>query len=319
MEGQVLQLSVEDLWSASAEIDPDQLLARRSGSSARGAARFRPVANAAATGGLVLFEDPAAGVRCLFPRAGLHRAQNALLTALGTRALLTPEEPTVALLASESSAPWHLAALARHVPGICDVALCHAGAPSTGGMGHRVDPLLDRAGITLSVVDTPRAAVVGATLVIAAGPAHQQLRFTALALGALVINAAGQDLADDLVDHVDQVYVDDLRLLERNEHRHFVRLHRESRPRGKVAAMVEPEGWHRPATWPCWHRVEADLGQVLTGQHRGRARRDDVLLCELFGTRVLNVELAAQFVRTALSRGLGVLLPETSAVEGSTP
>lgn len=312
----VLQLTVEDLWRASAEINPDELLTRRAGATARPEGCFRPVPDAAATGGLVLFEDWRRGVRCLFPRTGLHQAQSALLTALGTRALLTPE-PTVALLASASAASWHLAALARHVPGICHVALCHAGGET--GIDSRVGDLLDQAGIALSVEESARRAVAGATLVIAAGPAHKQLSHAALAQGALVVNAAGEDLPDELVDHVDQVYVDDLGLLDRNGHRHFVRLHRAARPARRVAVVPEPEGWHRPAAWSCGHRVEADLGQVLTGQHRGRARRDDVLLCELFGTRVLNVALAGLVVRVALSRGLGVLLPDTSEVEGSAP
>lgn len=316
MEGPILRLTPEDLWRASAEIDPAELL------TAGTAGRLRPVPGTAGEGGLVLLEDRRLGVRCLFPERALGLVQAAALVALGTRGLLAPEEPTVALLAPWSVASWYLAALASHVPGISHVALCPAdgptGAPPAGGIDRRTADLLDEAGVALSVVEAVSSAVVGATLVIAAGPAHEELRFAGLALGALVINAVGRDLPDDLVDHVDQVYVDDFRLLAENEHRHFVKLHQESGGRSP-ATVPEREGWHQPAAWPGRRRVEADLVSVLAGEHRGRARRDDVLLCELFGTRVLNVVLARRLARVALTSGLGVLVSETPQVEGSKP
>jgi hypothetical protein len=311
MEGPVLRLSPEDLWRASAEIDPAELL------TGGAAGRLRPVPGTAGEGGQVLLEDRRLGVRCLFPEPALGLAQAAALVALGTRGLLTPEEPTVALLAPWSVASWYLAALASHVPGISHVALCPVeqaddpgGVPPAGGIDPRTADLLDEAGVALSVVEAVSSAVVGATLVIAAGPAHEELRFAGLALGALVINAVGRDLPDDLVDHVDQVYVDDFRLLAENGHRHFVKLHQESGDRPPVT-VPEREGWHQPAAWPGRRRVEADLVSVLAGEHRGRARRDDVLLCELFGTRVPNVVLACRLARVALTSGLGVLVSET--------
>ena len=318
MKAPTLQLSADDLWHASAEIDLDELVtAGRLEEIVEPAARFLPAPGSAASGGLVQLEDLRFGVRCLLPLSGLYLAQTAMLIALGTKSLVIPGEPTVAILASEPEASWLLAALAHHQPGVCHVALCRG--TSGGQVDNRVSELLDQAGIMLSVVDDVHDAVVGATLVIATGPGHEQLKSAPLAAGALVINAAGQDLPDALVDHVDQVYVDDLRSLARNEQRYFVKLHLETGSQVRAAAMTEREGWHVPAAWPTRHRVEADLAQVLTGEHRGRSRRTDVVLCELFDTGVLNVALASQFVRIALTRGLGVLLPDGPEDEGSTP
>jgi ornithine cyclodeaminase/alanine dehydrogenase-like protein (mu-crystallin family) len=320
MKAPTLQLSADDLWHASAEIDLDELMtAGRLDSIVEPAGRFLPAPGSAASGGLVQLEDLRFGVRCLLPLSSLYLAQTAMLIALGTKGLVVPGEPTVAILASEPMAPWLLAALAHHQLGICHVALCYSDGASGGRVDDRVSELLDQAGIMLSVVESVREAVVGATLVVAAGPGHEQLTSVPLAAGALVINAAGQDLPNNLVENVDQVYVDDLRSLVRNEHRYFVKLHLETGSQARVAVMAEREGWHVPAAWPTRRRVEADLAQVLTGEHRGRTRRTDVVLCELFGTHVLNVALASQFVRIALTRGLGVLLPDGGEDEGSTP
>jgi len=320
MKAPTLQLSADDLWHASAEIDLAELMtAGRLDSIVEPAGRFLPAPGSAATGGLVQLEDRRFGVRCLLPLSGLYLAQTAMLIALSTKGLVIPGEPTVAILASKPTAWWLLASLAHHQPVVCHVALCHGDGAFDGKVDNRVSELLDQAGIMLSVVDNVREAVVGATLVVATGPGHEQLKSAPLAAGALVVNAAGEDLPDALVDNVDQVYVDDLRSLTRNEHRYFVKLHLETGSQAGAAAMTEREGWHLPAAWPTRHRVEADLAQVLTGEHRGRTRRTDVVLCELFATHVLNVALASQFVRIALTRGLGVLLPDGVEDEGSTP
>ena len=320
MKAPTLQLSADDLWHAFAEIDLDELMtAGRLEEIVEPAGRFLPAPGSAASRGLVQLADRRFGVRCLLPLSGLYLAQTAMLIALSTKGLVVPGEPTVAILASEPGASWLLASLAHHQQGVCHVALCRGDGAVNGKVDDRVSELLDQAGIMLSVVDDVRDAVVGATLVIATGPGHEQLKSAPLAAGALVVNAAGQDLPDKLVDNVDQVYVDDLRSLARNEHRYFVKLHLETGSPARAAAMTEREGWHHPAAWPTRHRVEADLAQVLTGEHRGRARRTDVVLCELFGTQVLNVALASQFVRIALTRGLGVLLPDGPVDEGSTP
>lgn len=318
MKAPTLQLSADDLWQATTEIDLDELMtAGRLDPIVEPAGRFLRAPDSAATDGLAQLEDRRFGVRCLLPLSSLYLAQTAMLTALSTKGLVNPCEPTVAILASEPEASWLLAALAHHQPGVCHVALCYGS--SGGRVDDRVSELLDQAGIMLSVVDDVRDAVVGATLVVATGPGHEELKSAPLAPGALVINAAGQDLPDALVDNVDQVYVDDLRSLARNEHRHFVKLHLETGSQARATVMTEREGWHLPAAWPIRRRVEADLAQVLTGKHRGRARRTDVVLCELFGTHVLNAALASQFVRIALTRGLGVLLPDGGENEGSTP
>jgi ornithine cyclodeaminase/alanine dehydrogenase-like protein (mu-crystallin family) len=322
MEGPLLQLNAEDVRRVLEEIDPVELLMaqlprptdERRDREHQG--RFLSAHGVVAGGRgpaaeLVLFEDPRAGVRCVMPRSSMYQLHVTTLVALATGALLAPEEMTVALLTADQAAQCHLTMLARHVSGISHVSLTSANDRHTSPVDPRVLDLLDRAGIGLSAGVSVDEAVLGAKLLIAAGPGHDHLAIGQLTAGALVVNVAGRDLPNDLVDRVDQVYVDDLGLLESNKHRHFVTMHLQAASRVRPMPLQQPEGWHRQhAAWHSRRRIESDIGRVLSGEHPGRTHPEDILLFELLGKRVLDVGLAYRTHQIALARGLGVWLSE---------
>jgi ornithine cyclodeaminase/alanine dehydrogenase-like protein (mu-crystallin family) len=321
-ENAILRLTADDLWLALEEFDPTELMLTRylsrkaEPASGNGSpnARFVPRTSTAAGGlpvGSVLFDDGATGVRCALPSYELHLIQVAALTAMATSALLITGEATVALLASGEASRCHLTVLSRCVRGIGHVALVPAADPEPV-----VADLLDRVDIALSPVATVGEAMLGANLVIATGPGHELLTYEQLARGALVVNAAGRDLPVDVVNRVDHVFVDDARLLDSRTDREFVRMHRKSAHDESVSSH-ESEGWHRPeGDWRHGRRVDADLAQVLSGEHPGRTRSDDILLFEPLSAQELDITLAGQLLRIALDRGLGVRLPRPVQGQG---
>ncbi|HEV2784099.1 MAG TPA: hypothetical protein VGX25_32325 [Actinophytocola sp.] len=244
-----------------------------------------------------LLEDPGTGERCLLPADGLRASRTATLGALAARQMLTPTVVTATVLGTSPAAQLQLAVIARHVPDVSHIAVC----PTPGGgfpLEPRVVDQVDLAGIGLSVTSGMAEAVFGANLVIIADGGPWPLIPGQLPRGAVVVNATGQDLPVELVNGVDEIYVDDAKALEANRHRYFIRSHLSSRI-GVGAPTRTTGGRRRP-------HIEAPLGEVLTGGHPGRTHLDDTLLVELLSTDTLDAQLACELHRAALERGLGV-------------
>jgi len=311
MTSPIHQLSTDEMLSALDAIDPvdllaDELVGRTLGTSAppEAGGRLSPWPGAGTNGGpadeFTLLEDLQAGRRCVLPTATLYVFRAAALATLAARELVTGGVITGAVLGSGLGAQTPLALIARCLSGLSHVAVW-PDDEANAAMQPRVLDQLDLAGIGLTVTATVADAVFGANLIVAtlAEPGH--LRVGHLAKGTLLINTGGEDLPDDLVDSVDQVYVDDSALIEDHSDRYFVRMH-----------MAQPQAGPRPGRSPGQRhrRVTADLGQVLTGGHAGRTHADDLLLVEILGAKVLDVRLACTVHRAALEQGLGVRLEE---------
>jgi ornithine cyclodeaminase/alanine dehydrogenase-like protein (mu-crystallin family) len=289
--GTALLLRAHEVESALEVIDPvavlaEQLIGRTVGRPLpRG--RIRPWVD---SGEYVVLDDPDATPRCVLPAHSLHMAQAAALTAVAARELLPAGGVTVAVLGSGDCTQPQLPLLARHVPDISHVALCLVGGPEA--VEPRFADLLELSGIRLSVVDTLAEAVFGANLVVATNHSApnqnlDNLRLGQLAHGAVLVNSTGKDPPSDLVDRVDQVFVDDLGLLAGHLDRHVVAAHLAGHPDG------------------AGRRITADLPELLTGRHTGRQRMDDVVLVELLGVDEPNVELANRIYEGAKRTGLG--------------
>jgi ornithine cyclodeaminase/alanine dehydrogenase-like protein (mu-crystallin family) len=286
---------------------------------------------------LLLLEDLRVGGRCLLPKSALYVLRTASLTALAARELVVPGVVTAAMLGFDFTAQSSLGLIARYLPGLSHVAICPIGdgpnepneprgAGGAGGMGgaggageqdrpnvpsglnrpdgpmaQRVIDQLDLDGVGWSVTPALTEAVFGANLIVATVASMQWLEIGHLAKGAVLINTTGKDLPDHVVGAVDQIYVDDAALIDRNPHRYFARMHMTERDNGPV--------WGRAGVRRYRH-VEADFAELLTGAHPGRTHVDHVLLVELLGVQELDVRLACALHRAALEQGLGVWLIE---------
>lgn len=219
---------------------------------------------------LVVIEDVNRGARCVFPAAGLRDCWTAALTVLIARALTAATGPVTAVLVGSWSGRDPLVVLlVRQFPRVNRIALC----PSGAARGVPADPALvaavDLAGVTLSVVDDVRCAVRDAALVVVGGPGDALLTTDVLDPGALVVDASGDAAAGAIA--ADQVYVDDARLAG-----------------GRV--------------------IDAELGQVLRGEHPGRGGDEQVLLVELLAAGAPTPALARALHDSAVARGRGVWL-----------
>ena len=287
MSETVLRLRAYEVWTALEVVDPVAALVQELVGARHTATRLGPWQGG---GGYVRVDHPDATPPCVVPTHSLQISLGAALAAIAARCLLPPGGVTVAMLGSADTAQPQLSVIARYVPDISHVALCLPGeAPA---VEPKLVDELELSGIGLSVVPTLAEAVFGANLVIVTdhgADSHglDSLRLGQLAHGAVLVNATGNDLPDHLVEPVDQVFVDDFRLLQDHADRAVVAAHLSS-PTGGVS-----------------RRITADLGQLLTRRHAGRLHNDDVVLVELLGVDDLNAELAHRICTGAASTGLG--------------
>ncbi|HEX6352580.1 hypothetical protein [Actinophytocola sp.] len=285
----ILQLSADELSSALEGVDPVDLLAEELADGTTSApeevrltpwrgrvgATRRPMAEP------LLLEDLRTGERCVLPASGLRACRAAALTGLAATAFLAPGEATAAVLSSSFATEPHLMVIARYLRRVGRLTIYSASDRSESAIEPRVLDHLDLAGVRVHRTTSVTDAVLAADLVVAAATSGR-LRIDSLAKGAVVVNATNQDLPDDLVNAVDGLYVDDAALIEENRNRYFVDAHLRGR-----------------------RRIDADLGQVLTGARAGRTELDHVLLVELLSANALDPTLASVLHRAALERGLG--------------
>jgi ornithine cyclodeaminase/alanine dehydrogenase-like protein (mu-crystallin family) len=274
----ILQLRSHEVWRALEVVDPvatmaEYLIGRTVGRAGHGHRAPGRLISWSGTGRggaeLVLLDHPEATGACVLPAQCLRSAQAAALAAVAGRELLVPGGVTMAVLGPDGHT--QLSVLARHMPDVSHVALC------AEQVAPKLTDQLELSGIALSVVPTVADAVFGANFVIAtdhtgAASYLSGLRIGQLARESLLVNATGVDLPADLVDQVDQVYVDDLGLLDRY-------------PERQVAAT-------------------GDLAQLLAD--RQRPIRSGVQLVELLGVHELNADLAYRIYEFATRTGLGV-------------
>lgn len=256
----------DQLWSAFEAIDPVGVLAEELAGvawAADGLCRLAPWSGGSEE--QVVLEDLRSGDRRLLPVAVLRAFRAAALTTVVARRLLVPGVVLGGVLGAGLAAQVHIAVLARYLPDITQVTVC--GLPSTP-IAARLRDQLDLSGIGFSVTEDAHEAVLGANLVVAPAGGSGFAGIGQLARGAVLVNSSGRALVSQVADRVDQVYVDDTVVVDRNEYR---------------------------------GTVVADLSAVLSGGGT-RRRADDILLAELLGANALDVRLAWEVHRAALER-----------------
>lgn len=302
----VLRLDADDVWRTLETIDPvavlaEELIKRAINHPDQECEPVSPLVPWAGHGDeYVLAEGRPRGVRCALPAAALRTVHTAALSALATRELLPPGGITVAMLGTRRATEAQLAVIAKHVPDIVHVAVRITDMPERDTLAPRLLDQLDLAGIGLSVMSATADALFGANLVIVVngealteGPEPAGVKH--LVRGTVLVNASGHDLPADLVDHVDQIYVDDLALLPAHAGRYVVDQHLTHSTAGApwAGAPDRPPG------------IAADLGLLLAGARPGREQQDDIVVVELLSAGTPNPHLARMIAETAVRGGLG--------------
>jgi len=313
-----LRLRHSDMLRAVEEIDLVDVVAQELIDRAASATDRRPAsrlatnhASVAATD-LTHVGDPDGGRACLMPTQSLQMLCLAGLAGLAARELLPPGVVTAAVLGSGAAARLHLGLVSRYIPNVSHVAVYPGGVEAVQSAEWNVLDGLELAGIALSSGTSSQDAALGANLVVVAELGWDRLGLAHLSRGVLVINASRRDLPEELLTEVDRVYVNDLELLEHNQHRTFVRMHQAGADPRDDQIYRRHEGWfQRQRSWRHGRRVENDLGHVLAEGGHPRVDNDEVVLVELMAGGALDTRLAGHIHRAAIALGLGRAVNQT--------
>ncbi|MFP8883436.1 hypothetical protein [Streptomyces mangrovi] len=293
-------MDTEDLCALVSDFDPaeaaaEELLAHPDHGPARPAGPGGRLLEL--RGPTVVLRDPCAGDLCELPASGLYACRTAALTALAANQLLDPGVVTVSLIGSGTAGRIQLLVISRSVPDVSHIAVHSPGGRRDSPVDHGVAGALEATGIGLTVTRRAAEATFGASLVVVTEPVVNEPCLGHLAPGSVLVNATGRGLPAEMAGCVSAVYVDDLGLLEGAGC---------GCPRsGAAAGPSAPAQEHLG--------VEADLRQVFTGEHPGRACADHILLVELLSGAAshmrLDLALAERIHRAALRHRLGVPSP----------
>jgi ornithine cyclodeaminase/alanine dehydrogenase-like protein (mu-crystallin family) len=297
MTDTINRLDTDDVWRAVGAIDPvaavaEELIGRtldRADHESRAPGRL---VDWPGPGDHVGLQSDDGTVGCVAPASSLCHARSAALVALAARELLVPGGLTVAVVGASGPTQPQLAMIARHVQDISHLALWPVASYL---LAPALRDQLELAGVRISVPTSLAGALFGANLVIVVGDGIRDfdgLRSGQFAWGAVLVNATGQDLPAELVDRIDDVYVDDLGLIEANRHRYVVGRH-----------------FKEPST----PKIVADLGLLLTDRARRGRHTGAAVLVELLGVAEPSVEFVHRVCRAARRAGLGARVPRRPA------
>ncbi|MFJ1702451.1 hypothetical protein [Kitasatospora sp. NPDC088346] len=196
-----------------------------------------------------------------------------------------------------------LVQLALRLPGLTHVALHDRDPVRTARLWWRLARALRERGVGLTFAADVRETLLGADLVLLTGPA-EQLRPDWTAPGAVVVNATGADLPEEMYAFADHLVVDDWRFVgpAGAGRRLFTR-------RSESRRALELAGGRRP--------VESRLGAVIADS-TGRWRdADESVLVELLGTAAYDATFLTRLCRAAVRRSGAAAPPPRTAAPGA--
>jgi ornithine cyclodeaminase len=161
--------------------------------------------------------------------------------------------------------------------------------------------LCEEQGIAVEIVTQPEAAARQGQLVITTTTTTEgYIPFAWLQPGAILLHVSLDDVLPDVVLQAQCVVVDDWQLVKNDPRRLLGRMYRA----GQISGPDDPV---RKDGQPC-RRIDAQLGEIITGSKPGRQSQDDIILVNPFGLAIEDVALAASVYQKAQKLGIGQYL-----------
>ena len=240
---------------------------------------------------VLLWDEETGDLQAVIEAAYMGQMRTGAASGVATRHLARSDAATVGIFGTGTQAPTQLEAVCAVRP----IEHVWAYSPTPEHRRRFAAEMSERLDVTVDPVDTPRAAVSDADVVITITKAAEPLFDGDWLRPGVHVNAAGSNRPSareiDLrtVERADLVTIDD-RAQGRVE-------------AGDLIAAVEQGALS-------WDRV-VELGQIVAGTRKGRRAPDDVTLFESLGVAIEDVAVARRVVDKALRLDVGEDLPET--------
>jgi N-[(2S)-2-amino-2-carboxyethyl]-L-glutamate dehydrogenase len=249
-----------------------------------------PERGIARAGGLTILFDPITARPTSVLAAGrISALRTAAVSALAVRHLAPPDATCLAVIGAGVQAAAHLELLADVMQHLQEVRVYDVAPRGAGQFAERARALGLAVQISSSAGEAVRNAHVVVTVTTASSgyiPLHW------LAPGTLVCHVSLDDLLPDALLGADLLVIDDWSLVSSDRRRILGRLIGE----GRVRSPGQPGSGRA---------VDAELGQILDGQHPGRMSAEQRIVVNPFGMAVEDIALAHEVVAAARLQGIG--------------
>jgi ornithine cyclodeaminase/alanine dehydrogenase-like protein (mu-crystallin family) len=246
-----------------------------------------------ASGITLLFDRETAAITCLMDAAYISALRTATIGVLCARALHSRRRMSLAVFGAGVLGRQHILSLA-HDFSIGDVAVFDIDPARADGLVRRLTPTLT--GCVLRRADSPADALHGATCVVASTTTTTPyITYNMVEPGAILLNVSLDDFSSDVFENVEKLYVDDIGLIQEDEHRILGKLIRN----GTVGLPDQTGGSNQ---------ITGTIGQLLQGSVPARAREDEIILVNPFGMAIEDIVVANAVFQCAKEEGVGLNL-----------
>ena len=256
-----------------------------------------------ASGLTMIYDNTSVRVNCIMEGAYLSSLRTASVTALSVDIFKGREIESAAIIGAGVLAQAHIELLIRRLPHLSAIRIFDLDKKRIQALKANIVAVLQEHGVVLQETSNPAEAIRGTQLIIPATTTTTgYIQFDWLQPGTVLVNISLDDPLPEVVFQADKVVVDDWNLVKNDARRLLGRMYR----MGQIIGPDEPidsveSGQQR-------RRIDAQLGEVVTGSKVGRSNLDDIILVNPFGLALEDVALAASVYHAALELNIGVWL-----------
>jgi len=254
-----------------------------------------------ASGLTLLFDETSAHVVCAMEAAYISSLRTASVTVLAADLLTGNDIQDIAVIGAGVLAQTHIELLIARLPALKSIFIFDKDDGKTESLSARISPLLQERDIALRKARSAEEAIRATQLIIPVTTTTTgYIQFDWLQPGSLLVNISLDDPLAEVVLKADKVIVDDWVLVRNDSKRLLGRMYREG--------LIIGPGDQPQNLSPEPRRIDAELGDILTGTKEGRTTKDEIIMVNPFGLSIEDVAVAASVYQIACQRGLGTFL-----------
>ena len=256
-----------------------------------------------ASGLTMMYDRTTVQITCIMEGAYLSSLRTACVTALSADIFKGREIESVAVIGAGALAQAHIELLARRLPLLRSIRVSDIDRERIARLKASVAAVLQAYEVELRDSPTAEEAIRAAQLIVPVTTTTRgYIEYDWLQAGAILVNISLDDPLPEVVFRVDKVVVDDWNLVRNDARRLLGRMYRA----GQIIGPDEPvdvvgDGQQR-------RRIDAQLGDVVSGSRVGRDSPGDIILENPFGLAIEDVALAARVYQVACELNIGVWL-----------
>ena len=255
-----------------------------------------------ASGITLLFDPTTVQVMCFMEGAYISSLRTASVSALVAEELAVPPVYCIALIGAGVLAQTHIELLVCTLPHVQQIRLFDIDNTRALHLQNAIASHLQERNIALEVTSTAKEAITPAQLIIPTTTTTTgYIAYDWLQPGATLINISLDDPLPEVVYKADKVIVDDWNLVKNDSRRLIGKMYHA----GQVIGPDDPAKTGQDKV----RRIDAELGDIVTGRRGRRENNQEIILVNPFGLAIEDIALAAQVYSVAQELGLGRQLP----------